>query len=231
MLEPTRLVAIRHGQTDWNASGRLQGHLDVPLNAQGRAQAARLAGALADEGLNLVVASDLGRAWHTARALAEPLGLPLLAEPGLRERGFGLLEGLQRDEVGQRYPQIARRWQQRDIHFEPVGGESLAHFYQRCIATVDRLAQAHAGRSLALVAHGGVLDCLYRAATRQPLDAPRTWRLDNASINRLLHTPQGLSLVGWNDQGHLDGLVGQDGPARPGGPPGTAGSALDEPSP
>lgn len=73
MLEPTRLVAIRHGQTDWNASGRLQGRLDVPLNALGRAQAARLAHALRDQGLQLVVASDLGRAWQTGRALAEPL--------------------------------------------------------------------------------------------------------------------------------------------------------------
>lgn len=210
MHEPTRLVLIRHGQTDWNASGRLQGQLDVPLNALGQAQAARLADALRDEGLQLVVASDLGRAWQTARALAEPLGLPLLADPGLRERGFGLFEGLRRDEVGQRFPDVAARWYGRDLDFEPEGGESLTRFHARCLATVERLARAHAGLSLALVAHGGVLDSLYRAATGQALGAHRHWPLGNASINRLLHTPQGLSLVGWNDEGHLQGLAAPD---------------------
>ncbi len=207
VLEVTRIVAIRHGETDWNASGRLQGHLDVPLNARGRAQAARLAEALRDEGLEAVVASDLGRAWQTGQALAGPLGLPLHADAGLRERGFGKLEGHHRDDITARWPEIAERWHRRDVDFAPAGGESLNAFSARCIAAAERLALTHAGRCLALVAHGGVLDCLYRAATRVTLSAPRTWMLGNASINRLLHTPQGFSLVGWDDRAHLDGLA------------------------
>lgn len=204
----TRLVAIRHGETAWNAERRLQGQLDIPLNAVGERQAASLAEALRHEGLERVVASDLGRAWRTAQALALPLGLPLTPEPGLRERGFGEMEGHTYEEIELRWPERAARWKARDPAFAaPGGGESLQDFCARCVATVERVARAHAGQTLALVCHGGVLDCLYRAAARLPLDAPRTWQLGNAAVNRLLHTPQGLSLVGWNDQAHLEALA------------------------
>ena len=71
--------------------------------------------------------------------------------------------------------------------------------------TVDRLASQHMGGQIALVAHGGVMDMLYRLATRQDLQAPRTWELHNAAINRLLWTPEGLTLVGWGDVAHLQG--------------------------
>jgi probable phosphoglycerate mutase len=206
-MDATRIVAIRHGETAWNAASRLQGQLDIPLNALGRAQAATLAGALHDEGLAAVYASDLARAWHTAQALAGPLGLPLVADAGLRERGFGLLEGLTYTEIDHRWPELGRRWRSREPGFAPEGGESLITFQARCVAVVSRLAAGHAGQTIALVCHGGVLDCLYRAATGVPLDAPRSWVLGNAGINRLLFTPQGFTLVGWNDAAHLDGLA------------------------
>lgn len=209
----TRIVAIRHGETAWNAESRLQGQLDIPLNARGRAQAAQLAQALRDEDIALVISSDLGRAADTARALAEPLGLPLLFDAGLRERGFGSLEGRTYDEVDREWPEMARRWRQRDPDFGPPGGERLADFYARAVATAERLALAHAGRHIALVSHGGVLDCLYRAATRADLRAARTWQLGNAAINRLLHTPQGFTLVGWNDHQHLLALARDDAAA------------------
>ncbi|MDH4390518.1 MAG: histidine phosphatase family protein [Aquabacterium sp.] len=209
-MQATRLVVIRHGETAWNAAGRLQGHQDIPLNALGLRQAAALAGALADEGLAVVVASDLQRAWQTGAALASGLGLPLLPEPGLRERCFGLLEGHTHAEIEARWPDDARRWRHREPGFAPAGGESLVDFQARCLATVDRLAATHAGQTVALVCHGGVLDGLYRAATHVALDRPRSWPLGNASINRLLHTPQGLALVGWNDSAHLDGIAADD---------------------
>lgn len=204
--DATRIVAIRHGQTAWNAESRLQGQLDIPLNPLGRAQAARLAEALRDEGLELVVSSDLGRAADTARALAEPLALPLHFDPGLRERGFGTMEGRTFQQIDEETPDWGRRWRGRDPDFEPPGGERLSDFYSRSIAAVEALARAHAGRSIALVTHGGVLDCLYRAAARIELQAGRTWQLGNAAINRLLHTPEGFVLVGWNDHQHLMAL-------------------------
>ena len=92
----------------------------------------------------------------------------------------------------------------RDPEFDADGGETLSAFYSRSVTTARRLAARHPGQVVALVAHGGVLDCLYRAATRVALDAPRTWQLGNASINRLLHSAEGLVLVGWNDNAHLE---------------------------
>ena len=91
-----------------------------------------------------------------------------------------------------------------DATFAPARGESLRGFYDRCVAVAERLAEQHAGSAIVWVTHGGVLDCLYRAAARMALDAPRTWTLDNASINRLLHGDQGLMLIGWGDIHHLD---------------------------
>lgn len=213
MSSATRIVAIRHGETAWNAGSRLQGQLDIPLNAHGRRQAALLADALRDEGIDVVVSSDLGRAADTARAFAGPLGLPLELHAGLRERGFGLLEGQTYAEIDQRWPELSARWRARDPDFGPPGGERLADFFERSIAAALAIAERHAGRTIALVTHGGVLDCLYRAATRIELNAPRTWQLGNAAINRLLHSPQGFTLVGWNDHQHLAVLVRDDAAA------------------
>ena len=200
----TRVVAIRHGETDWNAGGRIQGQLDIALNAVGRWQAGRLAGALADEGIDAIYSSDLLRALETAQALARGLALPVSTDCGLRERGFGSFEGLSYAEIAQHWPELMARWRCRDPGFGAPGGETLQQFAARAIATAARLAALHPGGTIALVAHGGVMDCLYRAASRVALDAPRSWQLGNASINRLLYTPQGFTLVGWSDSGHLD---------------------------
>jgi 2,3-bisphosphoglycerate-dependent phosphoglycerate mutase len=87
----------------------------------------------------------------------------------------------------------------------PEGGEPLEAFYERCVTAVTELAAAHPGQTLAIVAHGGVLDCLYRAAVGVALSAPRSWQIGNAAINRLLFNGERLSLVGWSDEGHLAG--------------------------
>jgi len=202
--QATRIIAVRHGETAWNAETRMQGQLDVPLNARGQWQAARMAAALADEPLDAIYSSDLSRAAETADALAAAVGRPVVAVPGLRERCFGVFEGLTFDEVRARWPEQGRRWRQRDPDFAPQGGETLHQFFARCVDVAAELAAAHPGRTIALVAHGGVMDCLYRAATRVALQAPRSWLLGNASINRLLYTPQGFTLVGWSDTSHLD---------------------------
>ncbi len=200
----TRVLAIRHGETAWNVDSRIQGQLDVPLNDIGRWQAHRLALAVSDEGVDAVYASDLLRAMQTAQAVAAGTGREIVTDPGLRERGFGVFEGLTYAEIQQRYPEMSERWRKRDPTFGAPGGETLRDFFDRSVATVTRLALAHPGQTIAVVSHGGVMDALYRAAARVALDAPRSWQLGNASINRLLHTPQGFTLVGWSDTFHLE---------------------------
>lgn len=212
MGDATRILAIRHGQTAWNADSRIQGHTDIALDDIGLWQAERLAQALADEDLDVIYSSDLSRARQTAAPLAACRGLALRVDSGLRERGFGEFEGLSFVQIEQRWPEQAAAWRHRDPDFGARGGEVLRAFRDRVVATVDRLARAHRGQSIALVTHGGVLDLLYREATRVALDAPRSWLLANAGINRLLHSEQGLVLVGWGDVGHLEPAAGQ-GPA------------------
>ena len=218
--QATRVLAIRHGETAWNVDGRIQGQLDVPLNDMGRWQVHRLALAVADEDIAAVYSSDLLRAIETAQAVARGSGQAIVADTGLRERGFGLFEGLSYAEISARWPADAERWRQRDPAFGAPGGETLNQFFERSIATATRLAARHPGQTIALVAHGGVMDCLYRAASRIALDAPRSWQLGNASINRLLYTPQGFTLVGWSDSYHLDDYTQDecadaDAPAKP----------------
>ncbi|MEO7150446.1 MAG: histidine phosphatase family protein [Burkholderiaceae bacterium] len=214
MQAVTRVLAIRHGETAWNRATRIQGQLDIGLNDIGRWQASRLALALADEPLDAVYASDLSRAHDTALALAQVHGLTVVRDAGLRERGFGHFEGSTFVEIEARWPDQSARWRRRDPLFAPGGGETLTDFYARCVACVSRLAAAHPGQCIALVAHGGVLDCLYRAAMHVALDAPRAWDVANASINRLLYTPQGLSLIGWGDSLHLEGRAVDPAPVE-----------------
>ncbi len=203
-MNATRIIAIRHGETAWNVDARIQGHLDIPLNDTGLRQAQQLARAMADEPVAAIYTSDLQRARATAQAVADATSAPLTPERDLRERSFGALEGRTFAEVEIDLPELALRWRKRDPHFAPEGGESLTLLRERIAHTVHRLAARHPGEQVVLVAHGGVLDMLYRLATGQEIQAPRTWQLANAAINRLLWTPQGLSLVGWADTQHLD---------------------------
>ena len=201
----TRIVAVRHGETVWNAEMRMQGQLDTALSARGRWQARRAAAALAGEGIEAVFSSDLARAFDTAQAFAGPAGLPITTDTGLRERSFGIFQGSTYAEIDARWPEDAARWRRHDPDFGPPEGETYRAFHARAVAAVTRIAASQTGRTILVATHGGVLDCLYRAATRADLGAPRSWELGNAAINRLLWTPQGFTLVGWSDTAHLEG--------------------------
>jgi probable phosphoglycerate mutase len=203
-MQATRIIAIRHGETAWNVATRIQGQLNVELNETGRWQAGRVAQALADETMAAIYASDLLRAWETARSIASATAAPLHAHEGLRERAFGVFQGKTFSEIEMNWPDQALRWRKRVPDWAPEGGESLLDVRQRILRTLGEVASKHMGEQIVLVAHGGVMDVLYRAATGQDIQAPRTWNLGNTAINRLLWTPDGLTLVGWSDTRHLD---------------------------
>ena len=109
-MDATRLIAIRHGETEWNVNTRIQGQLDIGLNATGVWHARRAGGALADEPIGVVYASDLSRAWQTAEEIARPHGLAVQPEPRLRERACGTFEGMSFAEIEATLPEQARRW-------------------------------------------------------------------------------------------------------------------------
>lgn len=204
-MEATRIIAVRHGETAWNVAARIQGQLDVGLNETGRWQARRVGEALVTEAISTVYTSDLGRAHETAQSIGAATGVPVVPDPGLRERCFGLFEGKTFTEIEETWPDQAHNWRKRIPEWQPPeGGESLIQLRERVTRTVQTLASRHSGEQIVVVAHGGVLDALYRVATRQEVNAPRTWELPNGAINRLLWTPQGFTLVGWSDTQHLD---------------------------
>ncbi len=207
LVAPVRITAVRHGETAWNVDTRIQGQIDIGLNARGQWQAQQLGAALAEHGLNHIYTSDLARAYHTALAIATHAGIAPQAvalHAGLRERAFGVFEGRTHAEIEAQWPQDALRWRQRVPDWAPQGGESPLQLRQRVEQTVAHIAARHPGEHIALVAHGGVLDMLYRLATGQEVNAVRTWELGNCAINRLLWTPEGLTLVGWADTAHLE---------------------------
>lgn len=204
-MQCTRILAIRHGETAWNQEARIQGQLDIPLNDRGLWQATQTAQALRDESIAAVYTSDLQRAVQTAQPLARHHQQSLQFHLGLRERHFGECQGYTWTELAERSPDITDAWRRRVPEFAPPGGESLLALRTRVVQTFDELAERHLGEQIVVVAHGGVLDIVYRAAARVDLQSPRTWSLANAGINRVLWTPEGLSLVGWGDVSHLEG--------------------------
>jgi len=211
-MESTRILAIRHGETAWNVDTRIQGQLNIGLNDTGLWQAQQVGKALAQEPIAAIYSSDLDRAFTTATAIAQSnhslisrTGDTAIVQPdmGLRERHFGHFEGMTWAEIEEKWPTDAKLWRSRDPHWSPQGGESLVILNERIAQCVHAIASQHLGEQIVLVAHGGVLDVLYRLATGQDTQAPRTWHLGNAAINRLLWTPEGLGLVGWGDVAHL----------------------------
>jgi 2,3-bisphosphoglycerate-dependent phosphoglycerate mutase len=203
----TLLTFIRHGETDWNLQQRFQGQIDVPLNATGHAQAARLAARLAAAPPDLLFSSDLLRARDTAAPLASAWALPALPLPALREQRFGVLEGLDVPTIQAEHPALWAAWLVHEADFALPGGESLRQFHGRVLAAVQALAAQHAGRHLAVVTHGGVLDMLWRSAHGLPLDGLRSCAIPNTGINRLRWVDGRLLIDDWADDAHLAGLA------------------------
>lgn len=200
----TRICLVRHGETDWNAERRLQGHIDVPLNPTGLAQARATAASLAQERFTALYTSDLARARQTAIEAARALALEVRPEPLLRERRYGAFEGLTYDEARSRFPDDYRRFEERDPAFAfPRGGESLEAFAERIRKALAALAGRHPGEQLLVVTHGGVLDIAHRLASGQSLASPRDFPIPNAALNWIEWTGQGWRLLAWAQQAHL----------------------------
>lgn len=201
---------VRHGETPWNVEGRVQGWEDIGLNENGIEQARSLARhikRLSETGthLNAIYSSDLQRAHHTARIVAETVGLPLTVEPGIRERHFGVLQGLIYSEMDHHEPEATRIWRSRDPEAELPKGESLGVFHRRVVGSLNQLAQKHAGERVMVVSHGGAMDIIWRHASQVGLQAKREAPLLNASLNRLKISPARWEILSWGEVEHLGG--------------------------
>jgi probable phosphoglycerate mutase len=202
----TELILIRHGETDWNLQHRFQGQVDVPLNPRGLAQAQRLVQRLQQERLDAFACSDLTRARQTAAPAAAAWQMQPESVAGLREQGFGILEGLSAPEIVARYPAEWEQWRRYDADYAPPRGESLRSFHLRVIAAVRALAQRNPGRRLAVVTHGGALDMVWRAATGQSLHGARSCAIPNAGLNRVKVHEDHIEILDWADDAHVADL-------------------------
>ncbi|MCX7236302.1 MAG: histidine phosphatase family protein [Burkholderiales bacterium] len=204
-MSNTRICFVRHGETNWNAERRMQGHIDIPLNANGISQAERLANALirVKHSFDVIYSSDLERALHTANAVARALSLDVQITPRLRERNVGKLQGLLLAEAPVLLPEIWQRHIARELDHDLGGGESIRTFHQRMQDILELFLNEHRGQSVLAVSHGGSLDMIYRIVTQQALDAERVAVVPNTSLNWITHDGSTWSVECWADTSHL----------------------------
>ena len=206
----TQLIAIRHGETEWNSEGRFQGQLNSVLSAEGLAQAEALGERLERERFDVLVSSDLGRTLQTASVIAMRSGHEIVIEPGLREQNIGIYQGLTPAEAVTRHPGEYARFKSYDPDFAVPDGETTRQFYQRSVECFNRLAERYRGQTLTAITHGGVLAMLYRHAQAMSLEAPRDFSLHNASVNRFRHDGGKWELKVWGDIDHLEASGADD---------------------
>lgn len=199
----TRLCLVRHGETEWNAEGRVQGQTDIPLSPVGIRQAHAAAAVLAHHDFTAIYSSDLMRVRQTAEPSAHKLALPVQLDPDLRERHYGIFERLLYTEVKARYPALYLRFHEKDPDFDFETGESLRTFFDRCLRAVQRIAATHAGEQVLVFTHGGVLDMVYRHARALGLAAQRDYGIPNCGVNWIEISTQGWNVHCWADVSHL----------------------------
>lgn len=202
-MTTTTLIVIRHGETFWNREHRIQGHLDSDLTPEGIAQAQACAMRLVDEHIDAVVASDLNRVQHTAGILIRGRSLPIQSDVSLRERCFGIGEGLTYAEMDTKYPQMFSATGLVDAEFTLPEGESRAVFHERVKTAIERLAAVHAGKRILVVTHGGVLGVIYRWLNKLPVGA-RKIAIPNVGYNRISVLQGNWKIEAWGDTSHLD---------------------------
>ena len=199
----TRICIIRHGETAWNVEKRIQGHTDIPLNETGRAQALAMAFNAAHQRFDAIYSSDLARALETAQVLAQREDHEVKPLPQLRERHFGIFQGLTAEEGAARHPRAYAHYLARDLDYDFETGESLRQFSRRVADAIDWLVRHHGGQTIAAVCHSGVLDVVYRRATGRPLETPRDFKVPNCALNWFHFDAQGWHLEAWGDRHHL----------------------------
>jgi 2,3-bisphosphoglycerate-dependent phosphoglycerate mutase len=201
-LKPCTLCIVRHGETAWNAEGRVQGQLDIALSKVGRAQARALAEVLAGGRFAALYCSDLARVQQTAQPAAERLRLPVSLDMRLRERHYGVFQGLTYAEARQRLPEDYARFKAKEVDYAFGSGESLREFSARALACIEELAARHAGQEALVFTHGGVLEMVYRHATGRGLSTPRDFEIPNAALN-VVQVGEAWRVFSWADIQHL----------------------------
>lgn len=203
----TLLTIIRHGETEWNIIRRLQGKSDSPLTKTGWEQVKRVAAAIGERNFDKLYSSDLKRSLNTAKEINKFHNLKLETEAGLRERNFGIMEGLNLDEILQKYPETYHNYLDRSEDYQIPEGESLIQFNNRVMSTITELVEINQGKHLLIISHGGILDCIIRHVFSYPLSSRRSFSIYNAGINSFVCDEGLWTLDEWGNTDHLKGIT------------------------
>ena len=187
---PTRLLLIRHAQTEWNIQRRFQGHGDSPITEEGQEQLQRLKSRLAGLEFDVVYSSDLRRTIETSQMLS---GKQRVEEPRLRERGVGILEGLNLEQIMAEHAEEFRAFRSGDKDHQIEGGESLQNALNRAWTFLEEVPEKHPGAELAAVSHAGLIRLICKQILGLALDAPNFFQIPNTSLTQLVFSPKDRS--------------------------------------
>jgi probable phosphoglycerate mutase len=200
----TEVVVVRHGETDWNVEGRIQGHRESELNARGRMQAEAVGAWFREAEVDAIYSSDLKRTMDTAREIAAVLRLEIVEDKRLREWKLGVLETRLVEEVRASESEAVRIYNERDVDAVVPGGESVRQRYARATGCLKEITERHPDAVVVVVTHGGILDDVYRFAKGIDLEAERTWDLHNCGISRIRFTEGTWEVLSWGEVEHLE---------------------------
>jgi len=203
-MNPTRFIITRHGETEWNLEGRKMGQLDSPLTEQGLAGAEKLAGRLAGMTFDAIYSSDLGRAMRTAEIIAGRSSCQVLFDVRLRERNMGIFQGFTSKERVDRYPKECELYRNMGASYVIPNGESADQRLARTCACLDELAARHAGGTVVVVTHGGVLMGFFEFVLGLPFGSSPRFRFPNVAWNTFIREENRWVLETWGDVSHLE---------------------------
>jgi len=203
MESGTELIALRHGETEFNADRRMQGHLDVPLSEVGREQARLAAARLAAEPIDKIYSSDLQRAVETAQTIRGSRGIDLVTDVRLREFHMGTFQGLTVTEARERHGDAWERFFIHDADFALPGGQSRNQKQVEIAAFMEEVVRTEAGRRLLVVTHGGILIGMLRHVLGIPASHYFRVSIENTGIQRFFYRNETWHLISWGEVDHL----------------------------
>jgi len=199
----TRIIMIRHGETEWNQLGIYQGQLNSNLTENGRNQAIAIAQRLQNHKFDCLYSSDLGRAQETAQPVSKACNLPLQLEKGLRERNYGIFEGLEKNRVADVHSEAYISHKTNDPHYDIPNGESMFQFQKRVWICIETLAKKHEGKSIIIVTHGGTIAAIVYKILSMDLSTKRPFSTLNTSYNEIYQSGDRWLLKVLGDTSHL----------------------------
>ena len=201
-----RLLLVRHGETPWNAEGRIQGHSDVGLSEKGKEQASMIASRLANVRIDAAYSSDLVRCQDTAKVILERHNIPLQTTPELRERFYGVFEGLTMAERQTHFPELFAASVINDLDFAPTDGESPRETLRRMTPVMDQIRNSHANETALIVGHGGSLRAAIISLMALPAESTWSFVMGNCSLSVFDTYPDNTVMLLYNDTSHLNHL-------------------------